>query len=138
MASTTSTRRVLGDLNVNTPTTSSLWTQSKGRSSSPTKPSQVEEAAYLQISFEKEVPLQEQTRMGSSKRSYDLVADIREGRHLGKRTKSNSITQDCDEYSERELELEKSNANSFSATEPLRRRDASVSYFIIPVYFQEV
>ncbi|KAH8658772.1 hypothetical protein BGZ60DRAFT_434257 [Tricladium varicosporioides] len=125
MASTTSTRRVLGDLDVNTPTTSSLCAQPKGRSGSPTKPNRVGEAVYLRTSFEKEIQLQEQGQMGSSKRRCDLIADFREGGHVGKRTKSSSIMQDHDKYSERVSELEKSNADGIFAIGPLRTKDTS-------------
>ncbi|KAF4625360.1 hypothetical protein G7Y89_g12804 [Cudoniella acicularis] len=113
MASSTSTRRVLGDLDVNTTT-----------AGSPAKSRKVGEGAspYLQISFEKRKYSSEEARMGSGKRGRNL-AEADQG--SPKRVKRDISIEHSTRRGDGLSKSAQSNAGRSNVNSPLREEDAS-------------
>jgi hypothetical protein len=76
MASSTPTRRVLSDLNVNTPTNRGAIQPSKLSANSPTKPQKVGEVS-LQTALKRDISsaVREEAHLGSKKRAADIAMD---------------------------------------------------------------
>jgi len=87
-SSTIATRRVLGDLNVNTPAGArSIGNDIRSNTGSPEKPRKVAEGVSLQVLFESKIssPVCEEVQLASAKRNSELVEDVRQSPKRQKR-----------------------------------------------------